>query len=50
MSLSARRFRCPCCQSSQYRVSAFDQSKSNPHGAKCIFCKSAMILAGVFDR
>ncbi|MEW5560299.1 cold-shock protein [Enterobacter asburiae] len=36
-------FRCPCCHGSQYRTSAFDVTKSNPHGAKCIFCKSAMV-------
>jgi hypothetical protein len=36
-------FRCPCCHGSQYRVSMFDVSEKNPFGAKCIFCKSAMI-------
>ncbi|WP_143806316.1 cold shock small protein YmcF [Pantoea latae] len=50
MTLSARRFRCPSCQSSQYRVSAFDQCKSNPYGAKCIFCKSAMVITGMLAR
>ncbi|WFL69419.1 MULTISPECIES: cold-shock protein [unclassified Pantoea] len=38
------RLRCPHCQSSQYRTSAFDITKMNPHGAKCIFCKSSMIV------
>lgn len=36
-------FRCPCCHGSQYRVSVFDVTENNPHGAKCIFCKSAMV-------
>ncbi|WP_313479427.1 cold shock small protein YmcF [Atlantibacter hermannii] len=36
-------FRCPCCHGSQYRTSHFDVSQQNPFGAKCIFCKSAMI-------
>ncbi|MFK3712833.1 MULTISPECIES: cold-shock protein [Leclercia] len=36
-------FRCPCCHGSQFRTSAFDVSEKNPHGAKCIFCKSSMI-------
>lgn len=36
-------FRCPCCHGSQYRTSVFDVSDKNPHGAKCIFCKSSMI-------
>ncbi|WP_409411503.1 cold-shock protein [Atlantibacter sp.] len=36
-------FRCPCCHGSQYRTSHFDVSANNPFGAKCIFCKSAMI-------
>ncbi|MDT0177897.1 cold-shock protein [Pantoea sp. RRHST58] len=35
--------RCPHCQGSQYRRSVFDVSVKNPLGAKCIFCKSAMI-------
>ncbi|WP_261388113.1 cold shock small protein YmcF [Candidatus Pantoea soli] len=38
--------RCPNCQGSQYRRSVFDISISNPLGAKCIFCKSAMIALG----
>ncbi|MDA3131283.1 MULTISPECIES: cold shock small protein YmcF [Enterobacteriaceae] len=36
-------FRCPCCHGSQYRTSHFDVSEQNPFGAKCIFCKSAMV-------
>lgn len=36
-------FRCPCCHGSQYRTSAFDMTEKNPHGAKCIFCKSSMV-------
>ncbi|PDO84302.1 cold shock small protein YmcF [Kosakonia pseudosacchari] len=36
-------FRCPCCHGSQYRTSCFDMTEKNPAGAKCIFCKSAMI-------
>ncbi|QGN37857.1 cold-shock protein [Klebsiella oxytoca] len=36
-------FRCPCCHGSQYRTSSYDVSEKNPFGAKCIFCKSAMI-------
>ncbi|OUR02379.1 cold-shock protein [Pluralibacter gergoviae] len=39
----AIHFRCPCCHGSQYRVSHFDVSEKNPFGAKCIFCKSAMV-------
>ncbi|HHR5810914.1 hypothetical protein [Providencia alcalifaciens] len=35
-------FKCPCCSGSQYRTSQFDISVNNPHGAKCIFCKSSM--------
>ncbi|MCS2147789.1 cold shock small protein YmcF [Scandinavium manionii] len=38
-------FRCPCCHGSQYRTSSFDVTEKNPFGAKCIFCKSAMITA-----
>ncbi|WP_071604100.1 MULTISPECIES: cold shock small protein YmcF [Dickeya] len=38
-------FKCPCCQGSQYRTSPFDVSAQNPHGAKCIFCKSVMVMA-----
>jgi hypothetical protein len=29
--------------SSQYRTSVFDVTTKNPLGAKCIFCKSAMV-------
>ncbi|PAT73703.1 cold-shock protein [Klebsiella pneumoniae] len=36
-------FRCPCCHGSQYRTSQFDVTEKNPFGAKCIFCKSAMM-------
>uniref|UniRef100_UPI00374326BA cold shock small protein YmcF n=1 Tax=Proteus terrae TaxID=1574161 RepID=UPI00374326BA len=35
-------FKCPCCRGSQYRTSQFDVTVNNPHGAKCIFCKSVM--------
>ncbi|WP_312410402.1 cold-shock protein [Pseudescherichia sp.] len=37
-------FRCPCCHGSQYRTSHFDVSEANPFGAKCIFCKSSMVI------
>ncbi|MFV0261434.1 MAG: hypothetical protein ACK5JN_03200 [Kluyvera sp.] len=37
-------FRCPCCHGSQYRTSVFDVSERNPFGAKCIFCKTNMVL------
>ncbi|HHR6214808.1 TPA: hypothetical protein ACS705_000899 [Providencia alcalifaciens] len=37
--------RCPCCKGSQYRRYHFEVTKSNPSGAKCIFCKSNMMLA-----
>ncbi|MGM3174355.1 hypothetical protein [Dickeya lacustris] len=37
-------FKCPCCQGSQYRTSSFDVSAQNPYGAKCIFCKSVMVM------
>ncbi|MEA1062642.1 cold-shock protein [Apirhabdus apintestini] len=37
-------FKCPCCQGSQYRTSVFDSSIRNPAGAKCIFCKSDMVM------
>ncbi|WP_150105841.1 cold-shock protein [Pantoea sp. At-9b] len=43
MTSVANRLRCPHCQSSQYRTSAYDISSKNPHGAKCIFCKSVMV-------
>ncbi|MFO5928139.1 cold-shock protein, partial [Klebsiella pneumoniae] len=32
-----------CCHGSQYRTSQFDVTEKNPFGAKCIFCKSAMM-------
>ncbi|WP_372451303.1 cold shock small protein YmcF [Cedecea davisae] len=35
-------FQCPSCGGSQYRTSSYDVRESNPHGAVCIFCKSAM--------
>ncbi|MGQ5464451.1 cold shock small protein YmcF [Proteus mirabilis] len=35
-------FKCPSCRGSQYRTSQFDVTVNNPHGAKCIFCKSVM--------
>ncbi|WP_437887236.1 cold shock small protein YmcF [Phytobacter sp. V91] len=35
--------RCPTCHGSQFRSSPFDVSENNPHGAKCIFCKSNMV-------
>ncbi|HEY4437888.1 MAG TPA: cold-shock protein [Lelliottia sp.] len=41
--ISYIHFRCPCCHGSQYRTSIFDVSEKNPHGAKCIFCKSSMM-------
>ena len=40
--ISTIHFRCPCCHGSQYRTSIFEKKKKNPHGAKCIFCKSSM--------
>ncbi|WP_130835137.1 cold shock small protein YmcF [[Erwinia] mediterraneensis] len=36
------KFKCPCCHGHQYRLSVFDVSRNNPHGAVCIFCKSVM--------
>ncbi|WP_126358411.1 cold shock small protein YmcF [Cedecea lapagei] len=36
------QFQCPSCGGSQYRTSPYDVRESNPHGAVCIFCKSAM--------
>ncbi|MEM8072522.1 hypothetical protein Q4R22_14410 [Morganella morganii subsp. sibonii] len=36
---------CPCCCGTQYRTSHFDVSASNPYGAKCIFCKTVMLLS-----
>ena len=41
--ISYIHFRCPCCHGSQFRTSIFDVSEKNPHGAKCIFCKSSMV-------
>nr|WP_241825947.1 hypothetical protein [Izhakiella australiensis] len=38
-----QHLRCPHCHGSQYRTSAFDITKANPYGAKCIFCKSIMV-------
>ncbi|WP_422645789.1 cold-shock protein [[Pantoea] beijingensis] len=38
------KFKCPCCHGNQYRLSRFDSSAKNPHGAVCIFCKSGMIV------
>ncbi|WP_440867818.1 cold shock small protein YmcF [Symbiopectobacterium purcellii] len=40
--MSTLFLKCPCCHGSQYRTSHFDVSPWNPHGAKCIFCKSIM--------
>ncbi|WP_456119816.1 cold shock small protein YmcF [Winslowiella arboricola] len=36
------KFKCPCCHGQQYRLSLFDVTSKNPHGAVCIFCKSGM--------
>ncbi|WP_456072986.1 cold shock small protein YmcF [Erwinia oleae] len=36
------KLQCPSCFSSQYRFSQLDITSKNPHGAKCIFCKSIM--------
>ncbi|HFN7487362.1 TPA: cold-shock protein [Escherichia coli] len=41
-------FRCPCCHGSQYRTSAFDVTERNPLGAKCIFCKSTMVMTPTY--
>ncbi|XWJ93637.1 cold-shock protein [Phytobacter ursingii] len=35
--------RCPKCHGSQYRLSHFDVTETNPYGAKCIFCKTVMV-------
>ncbi|WP_439213108.1 cold shock small protein YmcF [Duffyella gerundensis] len=35
-------FKCPSCSGHQYRLSSFDVTTKNPHGAVCIFCKSVM--------
>ncbi|XOV55978.1 hypothetical protein RCF31_24040 (plasmid) [Pantoea sp. App145] len=43
MTTSCPRLRCPHCCGSQYRTSAYDISRQNPSGAKCIFCRSAMV-------
>ena len=37
------QFRCPACHGSQYRTSPYDVTEKNHMGAKCIFCKTAMI-------
>ncbi|MEG3109620.1 MULTISPECIES: cold-shock protein [Pantoea] len=37
------RFKCLHCNGSQYRTSHFDVTRANPHGAKCIFCKSVVV-------
>ncbi|MGG6100266.1 cold-shock protein [Pantoea allii] len=36
-------FKCPHCSGSQYRKSHFDVTRANPHGAKCIFCKTIVV-------
>ncbi|MDF7662947.1 hypothetical protein PUG81_28750 [Erwiniaceae bacterium L1_54_6] len=43
MSTTRPLLRCPHCRGSQCRTSAYDISRQNPSGAKCIFCKSAMV-------
>nr|WP_312240554.1 cold-shock protein [Pantoea sp.] len=35
-------FKCPGCLGHQYRLSLHNVTHKNPHGAVCIFCKSAM--------
>ncbi|EKM6456973.1 cold-shock protein [Cronobacter dublinensis] len=49
MIAAGLHFRCPACHGSQYRISRFDVTDKNPHGAKCIFCKAVM-LAGNVER
>ncbi|EOV9542408.1 cold-shock protein [Cronobacter sakazakii] len=44
MIAAGLHFRCPACHGSQYHTSRFDVTDKNPHGAKCIFCKSAMLV------
>ncbi|EEB45083.1 TPA: hypothetical protein ACS7XE_000939 [Providencia alcalifaciens] len=34
--------RCLCCKGTQYKRYHFEVTKSNPSGAKYIFCKSTM--------
>ncbi|MEN0581240.1 cold-shock protein [Phytobacter palmae] len=41
--MSNIHLRCPKCHGSQYRVSHFDVTETNPYGAKCIFCKNIMV-------
>ncbi|AVV39228.1 cold shock small protein YmcF [Pantoea vagans] len=36
-------FKCLHCNGSQFRTSHFDVTRANPHGAKCIFCKSVVV-------
>ncbi|WP_312946745.1 cold-shock protein [Superficieibacter sp.] len=43
------QFRCPACHGSQYRTSHFDVTEKNRFGAKCIFCKTAMITGDGLD-
>ncbi|WJD47681.1 MULTISPECIES: cold shock small protein YmcF [unclassified Enterobacter] len=47
MTTTSMHFTCPRCHGSQYRTSPFDMTESNPYGAKCIFCKSAMMARTV---
>ncbi|WP_420845704.1 cold shock small protein YmcF [Mixta theicola] len=39
------KYRCSRCQGHQCRISLFDVSIRNPHGAICIFCKSPMLVS-----
>ncbi|MFH8134667.1 cold-shock protein [Pantoea osteomyelitidis] len=42
VSILNLKFQCPGCLGHQYRLSLFDVTHKNPHGAVCIFCKSIM--------
>ncbi|WP_419470641.1 hypothetical protein [Duffyella gerundensis] len=42
VSIIILNFKCPSCSGHQYRLSSFDVTTKNPHGAVCIFCKSVM--------
>ncbi|WP_425462647.1 hypothetical protein [Mixta tenebrionis] len=39
------KYRCSRCSGHQCRISLFDVSFRNPHGAVCIFCKAPMIVS-----
>ncbi|WP_380179650.1 cold-shock protein [Kalamiella sp. sgz302252] len=39
------KFRCPTCHGCQYRFSLYNITPQNPHGARCIFCKTKMTVS-----